>query len=518
MRMKIKLSDAELKVLSREELAKLTRGEAIALLEAEQKMRASVVSELAAAKEHIVEVSSKYRSIIAKVFDRTSEKSPPCRRGQGGTRGSSRSSEPRPPRLPSERYPDAEVHTKTVTMDPPPPCPCCLKSMTASGMFETSEALTKIPAKFVVERTLRAKYRCSGCHGALVTTPPSPRLIPGSSYADSLIIDVSLAKYCDLIPIERYCRIAARQGFTGLPPHSLIATTIKFAASLSPLYQLIRTEVLTAIVMFADETPHRMLEGDERSNWFLWLFMCKTALFYEMHGSRSGEVASNVLAASLCEVLMSDVYSGYKRAVREANELRRLKGLPEITTAYCNAHARRGFVVNAVDSPTEAEWMTSRYRELYRINADAKDQPDATVLELRSGMRPIFDEMLDFSLEQRERFSTKSALGKAFNYFTTNFSGLTVFLTNPHVDIDNNCAERGLRSHVVGRKTWYGTHSQEAAEAAAIHMTIIETCKLNGVNPREYYHYAVEEIHAGRMPLTPHKYKLHKEAQTKNSS
>jgi hypothetical protein len=98
-------------------------------------------------------------------------------------------------------------------------------------------------------------------------------------------------------------------------------------------------------------------------------------------------------------------------------------------------------------------------------------------------------------------------MGSAYGYFLTNYQGLTLFLTNPLVPIDNNGSEGLLRSPVVGRKTWYGTHSRRGAAVAAVHFTIVETCKMNGVNPREFYLDATERIHSKRELLTPRQYK-----------
>ncbi len=78
-----------------------------------------------------------------------------------------------------------------------------------------------------------------------------------------------------------------------------------------------------------------------------------------------------------------------------------------------------------------------------------------------------------------------------------------MFLGHGDVAIDNNLQERLLRSHVVGRKTWYGTHSERGAETAAIIFSIIETCKLNQVNPREYLEKLVQDLLQGQNPYTP---------------
>lgn len=104
-------------------------------------------------------------------------------------------------------------------------------------------------------------------------------------------------------------------------------------------------------------------------------------------------------------------------------------------------------------------------------------------------------------------YSSKSSLGKAMSYLTENFDGLTLFLTNHELPIDNNSQERLLRSPVVGRKTWYGTHSERGAETAAILFSLVETCKLNGVNPREYFKKLVQDIHNKKSPYTPSEFK-----------
>ena len=93
--------------------------------------------------------------------------------------------------------------------------------MKESGLFDTSEKLEVIPKKYYIERKMRVKYNCGKCHGGMVNTPSQPSIIPLSNYGDSLIIDSSLSKYCDLIPMDRYAAIAARNGLLDLHPESV---------------------------------------------------------------------------------------------------------------------------------------------------------------------------------------------------------------------------------------------------------------------------------------------------------
>jgi transposase len=414
---------------------------------------------------------------------------------------------PAKPRVkkPSERYPYLPIRENCVIQDPAPNCPCCSKEMTPSGMTEDSEQLTVIPKKYEILKLMRMKYRCS-CHGAVITVPSPPRIIAGSTYSDDMIVDVALSKYCDLIPIERYAAMAARGGVKDLPTHSLIELTHSFADFVSRAYTLIKQAALTSRVLNADETPHRMLEGSDKNTWYLWGFSTPEHCFLECHDTRSGDVASEVLLKSKCEILVTDVYSGYGKAIRIANEQRQAAGKSKIRSAYCNSHSRRYFY-KAWSNYKESAFYLDHYHEIYELNKTAKGQPSPRILELRSQMRPRFEAMKKKALDELASYPEQSKYGKALRYFLQNYEGLTLFLDDPEVPIDNNSQERLLRNHVVGRKTWYGTHSERGALTAAILFTLVETCKLNQVNPREYFKQLVQDLHDDLDPQTPLEFK-----------
>ncbi len=414
---------------------------------------------------------------------------------------------PAKPRIkqPSERYPNLPIQERCVIENPAPSCPCCSKEMQPSGMTEDSEQLTVVPKRYEILRLMRMKYRCS-CQGAVITVPSPPRIIPGSSYSDEMILDVALSKYCDLIPMERYSAMAARGGVKDLPPQSLIELTHGLADFLAPAYTRIKKGVLACRVLNADETPHKMLEGSDKKSWYLWGFSTPEHCFLEYRDTRSGDVASDVLIKSRCEVLVSDVYSGYGKATRIANERRRAAGLAQIQSAYCNAHARRYFY-KCWPKYKESGLYLEHFHEIYRLESDAKGQGPPRVLELRSQMGPRFEAMKKKALEELASYPEQSKYGKALRYFLENYAGLTLFLGDSAVPIDNNSQERLLRNHVVGRKTWYGTHSERGALTAAILFTLVETCKLNHVNPREYFKRLVTDLHDGLDPQTPHEFK-----------
>lgn len=406
---------------------------------------------------------------------------------------------------PSERYPNIPVREQVIPMDPAPNCPCCLNLMTDSGMTEDSEQLTVIPKKYEIILQKRVKYRCN-CHGSIVTAPAPGRIIEGSTYSDEMIQDIVVSKYCDLIPIQRYTAMAERGGLKDLPSQSLIELTHQFADFVSGAYTLIKDGVLNSRVLHADETPHKMLEGSTKKNWFLWGFSTETLCYLDCRNTRSGDVAEAILSKSKCEVLLSDVYSGYGRAIRICNKARDPLGLPLVQCAFCNAHARRYFF-KSFPTYKEAQFFLDHYHEIYQLNSKSKGKPPPEVLELRAQMRPLFEEMKNRAYQELSTYSAQSKYGKGLNYFLENYKGLTLFLNDSEVPIDNNSQERLLRSHVVGRKTWYGTHSERGAFTAAVLFSLVETCKLNQVNPRSYFKSLVTDLLAGEKPYTPADFK-----------
>ena len=405
----------------------------------------------------------------------------------------------------SDRYPNIFVNEQFVEIEPIPNCPCCNKTMIDSDMFEVSEQLTVIPKKYEILRTNRVKYVCS-CHGAIELANPLPRIIEGSSYSNEMITDVALSKYLDLIPINRYVKMADRAGLVDLPANSLIETTHAFADFVSPVYSLVKQGILNSRVLRADETPHLMLEGDEKDRWYLWGFSTETLCFLECRDTRSGDIASEILVKSKCEVLVSDVYSGYGKAIRVVNEVRQSNQMPLVMAAHCNAHARRYFFKNWPQYK-EAQFYLDHYHEIYQLNKKAKGQDPPEILKYRTKMKPRFEAMKERAMQELGNYSLKGKYAKALKYFLKNYDTLTYFLKDAETPIDNNAQERNLRSHVMGRKSWYGTHSKRGALTAAIMFSLVESCKLVGVNPRQYFQDLVTDLLAGAKPYTPADYK-----------
>lgn len=490
-----------------------TRQDLVALLHGEQSIRMQMQERLdrleaekRALEEQVLEIEGQYVRVKNKIFGKSSEKSGPDKPEEKTPKsGEPSEKKDKGKRLPSERYPNAEIIEKELKLDVLPACRSCGHEMQEAGMYEVSEYLTVTPKKYSIVRQIRHKYRCQ-CHGDIYTTPALPRIKSGSAYSDEMIIDVAASKYCDLVPIERYCSIAGRQGFEDLPPNSLIEATHNLAEFVSGAVEKVKEEVLALEVLQADETRHRMLEGDAKSNWFLWGFSGEKSCYFECRDTRSGDVASEILTKSKCKFLVTDVFSGYSKAVAVTNAKREERGEELIESAYCNAHSRRKFKEASEAFYNATKYYTDQYKKIYALNKELKEKSGIEGVEGRKKMRPFFEEMKARAELELNSYSSKSLMYKALNYFIRNYNGLTLFIGHPAVPIDNNAQERNLRNPVIGRKTWYGTHSRRGAETTAKLFTLVETCKVNRVNPRNYLKELVARLHAHGAPFTPREY------------
>jgi hypothetical protein len=249
-----------------------------------------------------------------------------------------------------------------------------------------------------------------------------------------------------------------------------------------------------------------MLEGDDKKNWYLWGFSTPTTCYFKFHNTRSGDVAHEFLKDSKCEILLSDVFSGYARAVKLINKHRMENNKPLMRSAHCNADSRRKFVESSIHYKDQSNYFLEKYKEIYKNESELKDTPDEEKLKKRCSIKNIYEEMVMQGKKDLKMCSTKSSLAKAINYFLDNVTELTLFINDLYIGIDNNPQERNLRSPVIGRKTWFGTHSKQGANTAAVLFSLVESCKLNKINPRKYFDDLTRDLHSGGNGFTPFEY------------
>lgn len=442
-------------------------------------------------RQVLLEVNQRHARLVALMFG-SIKKKPNVNTGEKGSKEKKKAE--RISGSLTERYPNLEVKTSVVAAEVNLSCPCCQGKMHATGMTERSELLRVKPKVYYIEVILREKFACNKCYSSIVTAPLPPKIIPGSIYGNDVLIDLAVSKFYELIPIGRLARISKMAGFA-FPANSMIECTHFLASFLEIVYDMCREEILQARDLRADESPHKMLEGDEKMKWYLWLFMSKETAYYEAHNTRSGDVCSELLIESQCETLMSDVFSGYGKSVREINKARVVSGRPLLKNPNCNSHAQRKFKGCEANFTLEYEFYCGQYKEIFILESQARKEAEAKkILNIRSKMLPYFEAIKEKCILDYDACSTKSDLGIAIHYFLNNYEAFTLFLTNPNIDIDNNAAERGFKSPAIGRKTWYGTHSIKGALTTVIMYTLFESCKINGSNPRDYMQAIVDSL------------------------
>jgi transposase len=413
--------------------------------------------------------------------------------------GEKKKAQVRRSKLPSVRYPELKLEEQTLELDPAQPgglpaCRLCETKLTVmEHQTEDSEWITVTERTYHVVRQKRQKYGCDQCHGSIYTTPAPPRLVPGGQFSDSVAIDVAIAKYADHLPIERYVRQAERAGLVGVNPQTLIEQTHFLADFLEPVYRRLKGSIGQSRYLHSDETRWRMLEGDENTtNWQLWGFVAGTHCYYDAKDTRAGEVIRDFLENCQATHVVSDAYQGYGKGVKEAGK----------KNAFCNAHARRGFKDAEINFPEESKPVIELYEKIYAIERELKAMSDEEKIPVRqTRVLPLLQEIRRYC--ENLQVLPKLSIGKARAYFLKYWTELTEFTRYGYLPVDNNLAERSMRGPVLGRKNYYGNHSKRGARTSSILYSIIESCKLSGIEPQKYIRDAVSALHRGEVPRLP---------------
>jgi transposase len=258
------------------------------------------------------------------------------------------------------------------------------------------------------------------------------------------------------------------------------------AHHLSPTYEALGERVMGSKLVFADETPWRLMNGQDAKRWWVWGVSSHEAAYYRLQDSRSTESAATLLG-EYRGIVMADGYGVYQALARDG---------PSFRLVHCWAHVRRKFAELEANHPRESRAMMALIGNLYdverampRWDPNGPEEVQRGVLEERRTLRekasrPIVQEMHQWIVAQHPL--PQSDLGKAIRYVVKLWERLTAFLDDPRIPLDNNAAERSLRGVVVGRKNHYGSRSKRGTEVAALFYTLFESAKLCGVEPKHY--------------------------------
>jgi transposase len=369
-------------------------------------------------------------------------------------------------------------------------CPCGCGEMARIGE-DRSERLDIVPAQFRVICTVRPKYACRTCQTGVVQALAPAHLIEGGMPTEALIAHVLVSKFGDHTPLYRQAGIYSRSGLE-LDRSTLAGWVGKAGFHLAPLVDRLAEHLKQSKTLFMDETRAPVLDpGRGRTKtgylWALardergWGGADPPGVVYFYGDGRSGDFAAEFLKG-FTGALQVDGYADYKQLTREGR-----RGGP-IVLANCWAHARRRLkeIFDASGSPIAGEGL-KQIAELYRIESDIRGMPPEERLAMRQQMSaPLVAAFGAWLKEKRSRLSKKSRLGEKLTYIANHWDGLQVFLNDGRVEMDSNPVENRIRPIALGRKNHLFCGHDEGGRSWACIASLIETCKINSVDPLAY--------------------------------
>ena len=372
-------------------------------------------------------------------------------------------------------------------------CPACGGVLRQMGE-DVSEQLHFVPGYFEVIRHVRPKLSCRACSTIVQALAPLRPIARGMATA-GLLAQVLIAKYADHCPLYRQSQIYHRSGVE-LDRATLAAWVAESAKLLAPLAAAIGRYVMRAEKVHADDTPVPVLEpgrGKTRTAR-VWTYVRDDrpsggsdppAVWYQYSPDRKSERPQRHLK-NFSGILQADAYSGFAPLYQKGR----------IVEAACWAHARRKFfdLFKRHHSPVTEEAIR-RIAECYAIEKQIRGEPPEERLRVRvAETLPRLEALREWLTATLRQTSGKSALGKAIKYTLVRWDAMTLFTRDGRAEIDNNTAEREIRSVVMGRRNYLFQGSDHGGDNAAIIYSLINTAKLNGVEPYAYMKAVLERI------------------------
>jgi transposase len=379
-------------------------------------------------------------------------------------------------------------------------CPRCQGQLHKIGE-EVSEVLDVIPAILRVLRTVRPKYACRSCTDGVVQAKVLPRLIEGGMASTALVTHVVVGKFAWYVPLYRQVQMLGSQGVR--LDRSTLAGWVKRAAWwLKSLYDLQLKTIQASSRLFCDETPMPVLDpgrGRTRTCQFWahamddrpWSGPSPPAVAYVFADGRGTDKIAPQLAG-YSGILQVDGYAAYKALVRDHDGT--------IQLAFCWAHARRKFfdVYKSLKSPFAYE-VIERLQIVYAIEAEIRGTSAEHRLAVRqTKTAPLIKELKKRLTSMVGQLFSQSPLTEAINYVINHWDGLTVFLSDGRVEVDSNTVERPMRPIAMGRRNSLFSGNEGGAQSWAILGSIVNTAKLNDIDPQTYLADVLERIVSGQ--------------------
>ena len=367
---------------------------------------------------------------------------------------------------------------------------CCGKPFEDLGHSHDSEQIeieTTVYRKVVRRKRYRRTCDCRE-QPRTVTAPLPPKLLPKSLYGTSIWTHLLLEKFHLQRPMHRTIEQLRLLGLS-LAPGTIADGLKRIEPLMTPIYEAIRIHHVLSAYFHADETRWKVFvekAGKIGHCWWLWLFAGEDSVVYVLDPSRSHDVPQSHFPDDAQGVLLVDRYSGYK-AIRQVKD-------GTLVLAFCWAHVRRDFVRVGKGYPELKTWALqwlSRICELYRLNRErlrhALGSPEFVAADA------LLREHVDSMAAQRDTELADAKLRepcrKAFVSLNEHWSGLTLFVDDPRIPLDNNYGERLIRGPAVGRKNYYGSGAEWSGRLAMMMFSIFATLILWKINPRAWLNW-----------------------------
>ena len=354
-----------------------------------------------------------------------------------------------PRRKRRRRHPLPEhLERQTVVIEPEglEPCAQCGGTPGCIGE-EVTEELEYVPAKVVVRRIVRRKYACRcGCGGVQVAPLP-PRLLPQSKLGLALAVYLLLARFDDHVAYYTLERIFRERHGVDVPRQQMVQWVEQIAFLLQPLVRLMFQRMKQGGYLQVDETPVKVMDPEVKgkcARGYLWFYAVPGGdVYLDFQGTR-GRDAPHAQLTDFAGTIQTDAYEVYD-ALK--------KVIPNLVRIGCAAHARRAFHRALRDGDRRAIAFIARFRQLYRIEREARDLTPEHRHQLRQQQAvPIWEKLQQEAQALQPQLLPKSRLGKAVNYLLNEYTALTGYLQSGTYEIDNNLVENSIRVPAVGRR------------------------------------------------------------------
>jgi transposase len=398
---------------------------------------------------------------------------------------------------PSRKPFPAHLPRERVIIPGPTACSCCGSTRLAKLGEDITETLEVIPRQWKVVQYVREKFTCRACEG-ISQTPAPFHVLPRGFAGPSLLAMILFEKYGQHQPLNRQSERYAREGVE-LSLSTLADQVGGCASLLRPIYDLIRSHVFAGARVHGDDTPVPVLAKHQTRTGRLWAYVRDdrpfggqdppTAVFFYSR-DRTAEHPQQHLRG-YAGILQADCYAGFNQLYETAR-----KPGP-ITEAACWAHSRRKFFVLAdvaakasgkltVMAPLALE-AVKRIDAIFDVEREINGRPAHERLAVRrTRVAPLVADLQTWMQAQRGKLSRHSDVAKAMDYMLKRWDAFTRFLDDGRICLTNNAAERALRGIALGRKSWLFAGSDRGGERAAIMYTLIQTAKLNDVDPQAW--------------------------------